>query len=120
MDQADHYMTEVCQSLTLPRASVVLYNFYSHPIFRGRGLYRATIGHMLHEAFADESTRYAYIGVLADNLPSRHVIETMGFEYQGSFFWKRCFGIERKWSSLEFAQSEAADAYTHLPPPNRS
>ncbi len=110
VNQTESYMTEVQQSMTFPPGSVAFYDFYSHPDFRGRGLYRATIAHMLCEAFAREGTEYAYISVLADNLPSRHVIETMGFQYQGSFFWKRRFGVEKKWASPVLAQSEAANA----------
>jgi len=100
MHQVESYMTEVKQPMTFPPGSVALYDFYSHPSFRGRGLYRATIGHMLHVAFSEPATQYAYISVLADNAPSRHVIETMGFEYQASFFWTRRFGSERTWSAL--------------------
>ncbi|HEX8873518.1 MAG TPA: GNAT family N-acetyltransferase, partial [Nitrosospira sp.] len=86
-NQTESRMSEVQQSMAFPAGSVAFYDFYSHPDFRGRGLYRATLGHMLRDAFASSETRYVYISVLADNLPSRHVIETMGFGYQGSFFW---------------------------------
>ena len=104
------YMTEVKQSMTFPVGSVALFDFYSHPDFRGRGLYRATIGHMLRQAFADETIQYAYISVLADNAPSRHVIEKLGFDYQGSFFWQRRFGKERKWATPSITMTEAANA----------
>jgi CelD/BcsL family acetyltransferase involved in cellulose biosynthesis/RimJ/RimL family protein N-acetyltransferase len=96
-NQSESCMTEVQQSLSLPPGSVLLNNFYTDPHFRGRGLYRTTIGHMLRTAFADAGTRYAYIGVLADNRPSRHVIEAAGLEYQRSYFLRRCLGAERKW-----------------------
>ena len=109
-NQGESYMTEVKQSMTFPPGSVAFYDFYSHPDFRGRGLYRATIGHMLCEAFARAEIQYAYISVLADNLPSRHVIEAMGFEHQGSFFWERRFGTERKWASPIPSQQETANA----------
>lgn len=109
-NQATSYMTEVKQSMTFPPGSVALYDFYSHPDFRGRGFYRATILHMLHAAFTNSNADYAYISVLADNLPSRHVIETTGFEYQGSFFWERRFGTEKKWQSPLLAHSEPAGA----------
>ena len=104
------YMTEVGQSITFPPGSVAFFDFYSHPDFRGRGLYRTTIRHMLGEAFADDAVEYAYISVLADNGPSRHVIETLGFEYQGSFHWQRRFGKVRKWASPSFTSSEVAHA----------
>lgn len=53
---------------------------------------------MLRAAFAADATRFAYIAVLADNLPSRRVIESEGFEFQQSFFLQRILGIERKWA----------------------
>ena len=96
--QSESRMTEVEQSLTFPPGSMALYDYYTPPGFRGRGLYRAAIGHMLRAAFQREETRYAYISVLADNGPSRHVIEGLGFEYQGAFHWRRRFGRVTKWS----------------------
>lgn len=110
LNQTTSYMTEVGQSFDFPPGSVALYDFYSHPDFRGRGFYRATIGHMLRDVFAGEDPRYAYISVLADNLPSRRVIESMGFAYQGSFHWSSRFGQQRTWAGAVFAQAEAADA----------
>jgi len=109
-NRAPSYIPEVKQSMTVPPGSVALYDFFVHPDFRGRGLYRATIGHMLHAAFAVEGTQYVYISTLADNLPSKHAIETIGFEYQGSFFLRRRFGTERKWASPILEQSEVASA----------
>ena len=109
-NQTTSHVTEVKQSMELPVGSVTLYDFYTHPDFRGRGLYRALIGHMLREAITDEDVKYVYISALADNLPSRHVIESMNFRYQGSLFWRRRFGAQQSWSSPEFAQSEISDA----------
>lgn len=109
-NQVSSHMTEVGQTMSFPPNSAALFDFYSHPDFRGAGLYRATIGHMLKAAFSAETTDYAYISVLADNRPSRHVIESMGFAYQGSYFWESRFGAERKWSSEGMATVEAANA----------
>lgn len=109
-NQSTSHMTEVRQTMSFPPNSVALYDFYSHPDFRGAGLYRATIGHMLKAAFDAGDTEYAYISVLANNGPSRHVIESMGFAYQGSYFWESRFGTERKWSSAGMATAGAANA----------
>lgn len=109
-DQATSHMTEVRQTMSFPPHSVALYDFYSHPDFRGAGLYRATIAHMLKTAFGADDTQFVYISVLADNGPSRHVIESMGFAYQESYFWESRFGTERKWSSADTATSGAASA----------
>lgn len=110
MNQKESHMSEIQQSMNFPEGSVALYDFYSNPDFRGRGFYRATLRHMLRRAFDVETTRFAYISALADNLPSRHVIEEIGFGYVGSFFLERRLGVEKKWASLVFGQSENADA----------
>ncbi|MBL8379244.1 MAG: GNAT family N-acetyltransferase [Burkholderiales bacterium] len=77
-------ISEVGQTLDLPEGSATLYDFYTDPQARGQGAYRASLRAMLEDAFARPDTRWAYIGVLADNLASRHVIESTGFQYQGS------------------------------------
>jgi RimJ/RimL family protein N-acetyltransferase len=109
-NQAESYMPEVDQTLKLPPGSVVLYDFYSQPKFRAQGLYRATLAHMLHTAFTKQDTQYAYMCVLADNLPSRHVIEALGFEHQGSFFWESRFGEVKKWADSIFEESQPVGA----------
>ncbi len=109
-NQTESHVTEVQQKMTLPPGSVVLYDFYTHPDFRGRGLYRAMIKHMLCEAFSDPTAQHAYISVLAENLPSRHVIESIGFQYQGSLHRARRLGAERKWADPIFARQEASGA----------
>lgn len=69
----------------LPGA-VSLYDFYTHPRARGRGLYHKSICHLLHESVSLLHAQRAYIYVAADNGPSRHVIEKVGFRYVGSLF----------------------------------
>ncbi|HZP88474.1 MAG TPA: GNAT family N-acetyltransferase [Burkholderiales bacterium] len=107
-NQAKSQLSEVDQCLDLPAGSSTLYDFFTHPDFRGRGLYRATLGHMLRDVFDDPSAQYAYICVLASNAPSRHVIEGMGFEYRRSLFWERRLGgVPQKWSSSDIAETDA-------------
>lgn len=95
--QSESRMSEVDQVLPFPAGSVALYDFYTAVQFRGQGLYRATIGHMLAEAFMDPGTEFAYISVMADNIASRNVIEKLGFAYQGSYHWRQHFGRVEKW-----------------------
>ncbi len=92
------YSTEVEQVIEFPEGSVALYDFYTHPDMRGRGFYRSVIEQMLRDVFSDPSVGYAYISVLADNFASRHVVESVGFEYQGSLYWESRFGRQRKWA----------------------
>ncbi|WP_127996427.1 GNAT family N-acetyltransferase [Piscinibacter defluvii] len=105
-------MSEVDQTLRLPADSATLYDFYTDPECRGRGLYGTTIDHMLVDAFADPSLKYAYICVLADNKPSRKVIERAGFQYLGSFHWHRWLGRQRKFADPCFALPAEQDAAT--------
>lgn len=110
MNQTTSHISEVEQTMSFPPGSVALYDFYTHPDFRGAGHYRHTVGHMLRAAFEAETTQHAYISVLADNGPSRHVIEKMGFAYQGSFYWEKRFGKVRKWAGATMIALETADA----------
>jgi CelD/BcsL family acetyltransferase involved in cellulose biosynthesis/RimJ/RimL family protein N-acetyltransferase len=97
-NQSVSYLTEVQQEVRLPQGNVCLYDFYTHPDFRGKGFYRATIRAMLRDAFSDPSIRHCFISVLADNKPSRHVIEDLGFKHHASFYWKQKFGSTEKWA----------------------
>jgi CelD/BcsL family acetyltransferase involved in cellulose biosynthesis len=108
--QQQSRMSEVEQTLQLPPNSATLYDFYTDPANRGRGLYGATIDHILVDAFADPALEYAYISVLADNLASRKVIERAGFQYLGSFHWQRSLGRVRKFADACFEVPEEPDA----------
>ena len=66
-----------------PAASAALRDFFTHPLARGRGLYFKALCQLLHEVPAT-GARQAFIYVYADNGPSRHIIEKVGFHYVGS------------------------------------
>ena len=100
--QLRSHSSEVNQSFTMPGGSVVLYDFQSAPDYRCRGLYRATIGHILRNEVRDAEAKHFYISVLADNGPSRHVIESMGFIYQGSLYERQRFGFVSRWKDAVF------------------
>lgn len=98
--QDKSFFTEVSQEFEYPPNSAVLFDFYTHPGYRGRGYYYASLLQMLHDAAEIPGTEYIYISVLADNTPSRHVIEKAGFCYQGSLFHTRHLGHSTKWSLM--------------------
>ncbi len=79
--------------------NAVLYDFFTHPQARGRGLYQQALYQILHDAAAVPGIRKIYIMVLADNGPSRHVIEKVGFTYQGSLFRQKRFGRTINWAT---------------------
>ena len=88
--QTTSRFSEVQQSYTYAEAGTVLYDFYTHPSARGLGLYQQNLIYLIgrHAQFCrDESSGSAvgegsnlYISVLADNGPSRHAIEKVGFQ----------------------------------------
>ena len=96
--QTNAYFSEIEQQYGYPEKGSVLYDFYSHPAARGRGLYQKSIVAMLQEAAAIGS-QAAYISCLADNAPSRHVIEKIGFSHESSLFLVRKFGRTKKWQT---------------------
>lgn len=67
-----------------PAESSALWDFFTHPVARGRGLYGSTLLQCLHDAVELDGARQVYIYTTADNSASRHVIEKIGFEHVGS------------------------------------
>lgn len=92
-------LTEVGQDYYPPPDAALLFDYYSRPEARGKGLYRASLCQMLHDAALIPGTRRVLIAVLADNGPSRHTIEKIGFSYLYSFFKKTGFGRIERWST---------------------
>jgi RimJ/RimL family protein N-acetyltransferase len=108
--QSKAFLTEVQQSITFGPGTSTLYDFYTHPDFRGRGFYRALLGHMVCDAFIDDQVNRVCIGVLADNVSSRRAIEASGFSYQGSLYWRQRFGAQTKHADPVFSATEVVDA----------
>ncbi len=104
--QDKSFLSEVGQYFYPLPNSALLFDYYSHPGARGRGLYQSSLRQMLRDAARIPNTERIYIGVLADNGPSRHVIEKAGFKYQYSFFKRVRLGTVQTWST-------APDDVTH-------
>lgn len=82
-----------------PEKSAALWDYFTHPKARGRGLYLETLWQCLHDAVEIDGARQAFIYVYADNAVSRHVIEKAGFEYRGSLVLERRFGRIRRFAT---------------------
>ena len=115
--QESTFMDEVHQSWTLPPGAAVAYGFYTHPRFRGRGMYAASLGRMIRDAKAIPGLGEIYICVRADNKPSRRVIEKLGFVYDRSFHERRRFRSVRRWSTGAGESDGSRDAEG---PPSRA
>jgi Acetyltransferase (GNAT) domain len=72
-----------------PPETAVLFDHFTHPLARGRGLYYQALCRLLHDARDVARARLAYVTVFGSNLPSRHVIEKVGFQHQVSLFKER-------------------------------
>jgi RimJ/RimL family protein N-acetyltransferase len=84
--QEQSFFTEVDQTFEFPKGSAVLFDFYTHPKLRGKGLYQLSLRQMLHDAAHIPGTQQIFIAVLSKNSPSRHVIEKIGFDYVCSLY----------------------------------
>ncbi len=103
--QRKSHFSEVEQDFIFPPDCAVLYDAYTDPSARGRGLHQESIRQRLNSAARTQNTKKIFTCVLADNGPSRHVIEKMGFGYVCSLFQQRRFGRVRRWSSMDSAPS---------------
>ena len=61
-------------------------------------MYSASLAQMLHDAYAS-GRKTAYITVLSENMPSRRVIERVGFEHTTSFFQTTRWGKVARWGT---------------------
>jgi RimJ/RimL family protein N-acetyltransferase len=72
-----------------PPDTAVLFDHFTHPLARGRGFYYQALCRLLHDARDVAGARQAYVTVFGCNDPSRHVIEKVGFQHEGSLFKER-------------------------------
>jgi GNAT superfamily N-acetyltransferase len=82
-------------AFTLPPNSALLFDFYTHPHYRGQGLYMKSLRQMFFDAAAEK--QHIDIFVLKNNAAEGRVIETAGFEYEKSFFERNRFGMVSRW-----------------------
>jgi hypothetical protein len=91
-----------------PPGSAALYDHFTHPAGRRRGLFFDAMCQMLQEVPILSSAKQAYIYVYADNERSRRVIEKIGFRYAGSMVQDRRFGLARRYALPAAAEFDSA------------
>jgi len=94
-NQKEAVFPEVGQRLMLPPGTAVLYDFYTDPAARGKGLYKTAMTQMLHDAAETGGVKRMLIAVLAANRASRRAIEHVGFVYAFSLYRSVSFGRQR-------------------------
>jgi CelD/BcsL family acetyltransferase involved in cellulose biosynthesis/ribosomal protein S18 acetylase RimI-like enzyme len=97
--QEKTFLNAVGMEFVLPPGTAVLYDAYTDPSQRGRGLYRDCIRQILIDLTDNSNASKAMMCVQADNGPSRHVIESLGFRYDCSLHYARTPFSVRRWRS---------------------
>ena len=87
----------------LPPHSARLWDDNTLTAARGRGLHQASLRRRARDAAHTAGVRWVYIVVRADNGPSRHNIEKVGFEHAASVRATRVLGVCLRRSRLEVA-----------------
>jgi RimJ/RimL family protein N-acetyltransferase len=82
-----------------PPESAALWDYFTHPSARGRGLYRDSLWQCMHDAVEIEGARRVFIYVYSNNAISRHAIEKAGFEYYGSLILERRLFRARRYAT---------------------
>jgi RimJ/RimL family protein N-acetyltransferase len=87
---------EVDQIYQLPAGAAYLYDFYTHPAFRNRGMYQASLRQILAH-LQSQGCSAAYIGVAPSNVPSCRAIEKLGFQAAATLGYRRIATNVRQW-----------------------
>jgi len=88
--------SEVEQDYTFPSGTAVLFDSYTHPAARRRGIQQKSLRQRLRDAAEIEGVERIFTAALADNTPSIRSIEKVGFSYKLSLFRSRRFGNTRR------------------------
>jgi RimJ/RimL family protein N-acetyltransferase len=88
----------VDQTYFPPQDTAVLFDHFTHPSARGRGLYFQALCQLLHDARDLAEPRQAHVTVFGSNAPSRHVIEKVGFQHEGSLYKERRLVWSRRYA----------------------
>jgi CelD/BcsL family acetyltransferase involved in cellulose biosynthesis/RimJ/RimL family protein N-acetyltransferase len=102
------------KELDLPEGSILIYDFFTHPRERNHGLCRSSLAQMLRDAARTATTNRVYICVSSECAYLRREVESIGFEYQYSYFMKKYFGREARWTSQVKTGDQARATSTQL------
>jgi GNAT superfamily N-acetyltransferase len=97
VDRAERGGSDFGHEFRFPGPAAVLWDDYTHPSARGRGLQTGSIHRRLRDA-ASAGAGQIFVGVLADNRVSRHNIEKVGFRHWASGWARYRLGrVRRRW-----------------------
>lgn len=67
-----------------PEGSSAVWNSFTHPRARRRGLFKQSLSQAVHDAVALAGAKRVYGTAVAENIASRRAMESVGFLYAGS------------------------------------
>jgi len=89
-------ITEVDQTYVVDPGAAYLYDFFTHPAFRNRGMYQASMRRIL-DYLPSQGRSTAYIGVAPNNVASCRAIEKLGFLPVATLGYRRIATNVRRW-----------------------
>ncbi|MGH9351080.1 MAG: GNAT family N-acetyltransferase [Terriglobia bacterium] len=89
-------LNEVGQSHPCAPNSAVLVNFYTHPDYAEKDLFRSSLGQMLADAASVPETQQIYISLPYHDAVSQRIVEEAGFEPTASYFETTRFGRTKR------------------------
>lgn len=94
--QTSYRFTELDMEIDTPENSFILYDFFTEPNFLKQELYRKTLEKMLIEC-RKKNAKEAFIWVSENNIPSKSVIEKVGFKVYRKFHrTKSLWSVQKK------------------------
>jgi CelD/BcsL family acetyltransferase involved in cellulose biosynthesis len=91
------FLEDVGQEFALPPRSACLFDCYTFPPERGRGLLTTSLRTILSDTSRVSEIDQVFIAVPADSAACRQVVEKLGFAYEVSLFEEVRFGRARHW-----------------------
>jgi hypothetical protein len=92
--------SEIHQEVCFPPNALVLFDYYADPGYRAAGDTHQTLLETIVDAQGIAGTERLYFCAAAESRSAGEAIEKMGMAYQGSAFYVRRMGRERKWSTF--------------------
>lgn len=86
------WLPAVGQHYEFPPGTDVIFNAYTHPLDRRKGIHKRVLKRQVCDAANHPNTSYVFIAVDPNNEPARLAVETIGFKPYILFFEKKICG----------------------------
>jgi RimJ/RimL family protein N-acetyltransferase len=91
-----------------PTDASVIFDCFTHPVERWKGVYSRSLCEMLHDAREIAQARQVCMAAFASNPVSCHVIEKLGFHYLGSMIKQRRLFMTQRYAVAAEHQFQTA------------